>query len=87
MVKDFQIVANDLKLYYKGFEVALDKGDLDDAIRYLRDMRRELNDNLDYLQSKKESAAIQDVLKRNLQESLEDYKARVKQLEDELKKP
>lgn len=63
-----------------------DKGDIGDAIRYLRDMRRELNDNLDYLESTKEGVAIQEVLRRNLEESLEDYKARVSQLENELKK-
>jgi tetratricopeptide (TPR) repeat protein len=86
MVKDIQLVANDLKLYYKGFEVALERGDIDDAIRYLRDMRRELNDNLDYLISKKESTSIQDVMKQNLQESVEDYKRRIKNLEEELRK-
>jgi hypothetical protein len=86
MVKDIQLIANDLKLYYKGFEVALERGDIDDAIRYLRDMRRELNDNLDYLISKKESTSIQDVMKQNLQESIEDYKRRIKSLEEELRK-
>ena len=44
MVKDIQVVANDLKLYFKGFDVALDSNNIDDAIRYLRDIRRELND-------------------------------------------
>lgn len=85
MAKDIQLVANDLKLYYRGFEIALDKGDIDDAIRYLRDIRRELNDNLHYLTSKKEASAIQDVMKRNLQESIEDYRKRIDQLEKELR--
>lgn len=86
MVKDIQLVADDLKIYYKGFVTALDRGDIDDAIRYLRDMRRELNDNLDYLVSKREALAIQDVMKKNLQESIEDYKKRVKELEEELRR-
>lgn len=85
MSKDLEHVANDLKVYYKGFEVALGRGDVNDAIRYLKDMRRELNDNLDYLESMKEGATIKEVLRKNLQESLEEYKARVKQLEEELK--
>ena len=86
MAKDIRVVANDLKVYYTGFEVAVNKGDIGDAIRYLRDMRRELNDNLDYLESTKEGVAIKEVLRRNLEESLEDYKARVRHLENELKK-
>lgn len=85
MVKDIQLVADDLKIYYKGFVTALDRGDIDDAIRYLRDMRRELNDNLDYLASKKEALAIQDVMKKNIQESIEDYKKHIKKLEEELR--
>ena len=86
MAKDIKVVANDLKLYFQGFEVALANNNISDAIRYLKDMRRELNDNLDYLQSKQESETIQQVMKQNLQESLADYKDRVKRLEEELKK-
>jgi DNA repair exonuclease SbcCD ATPase subunit len=86
MTKEMQILANDLKVYFKGFEVALDNGNIDDAIRYLKDIRRELNNNLDYLQSKKESTAVQELLKKNLQESLDDYKSRIKQIEEELRK-
>lgn len=86
MAKDIKVVANDLKLYFQGFEVALASNNISDAIRYLKDMRRELNDNLDYLQSKQESETIQQVMKQNLQESLADYKDRVKRLEEELKK-
>jgi seryl-tRNA synthetase len=86
MAKDIEVVANDLKLYFQGFEVALASNNVADAIRYLKDMRRELNDNLDYLQTKQEATAIQQVMKENLQESLADYKERVKRLEEELKK-
>lgn len=86
MVKDIQLVANDLKLYFRGFEVALNKSNIDDSIRYLKDIRRELNDNLDYLQAKQEASEVQDVLKRILKESLGDYKKRIKRIEKELKR-
>lgn len=86
MAKEIEVVANDLKLYFKGFEVALADSNIDDAVRYLKDIRRELNDNLDYLQAKKEAAAIQAVLKQNLRESLADYNERIKLIEAELKK-
>ena len=86
MAKDIEVVANDLKLYFQGFEVALASNNVADAIRYLKDIRRELNDNLDYLQSKQESTVIQQVMKENLQESLADYRDRVKRIEEELKK-
>lgn len=53
MAKDVEIVANDLLIYFKGLEVALGKGNVDDAIRYINNTKRELDDNLGYLQSKK----------------------------------
>lgn len=53
MAKDVEIVANDLLIYFKGLEVALGKGNVDDAIRYINNIKTELDDNLGYLQSKK----------------------------------
>lgn len=85
MAKEIEVMANDLRVYFKGFETALEKGNLEDAIRYLRDVRTELNDNLRFLVSKKESRAIQDVLRENLDQELEEYRTLVKNLEAELK--
>lgn len=53
MAKDVEIVANDLLIYFRGLEVALGKGNVDDAIRYINNIKSELDDNLGYLQSKK----------------------------------
>lgn len=53
MAKDVEIVANDLLIYFKGLEVALGRGNVDDAIRYINNIKTELDDNLGYLQSKK----------------------------------
>lgn len=36
-MKDIQLVANDLKLYFRGFEVALERNNIEDAIRYLNE--------------------------------------------------
>ena len=86
MAKDIQVFANDLRVYFKGFETALGSGNVEDAIRYLRDMRAELNDNLEYLITRKEGTAIEEVMKTNIQESIEDYKKRIKNLEKELER-
>lgn len=53
MAKDVEIVANDLLIYFRGLEVALGKGNVDDAIRYINNIKTELDDSLNYLQSKK----------------------------------
>jgi hypothetical protein len=53
MAKDVEIVANDLLVYFKGLEVALGRGDVDDAIRYINNIKTELDDSMSYLQAKK----------------------------------
>lgn len=53
MAKDVEIAANDLMVYFRGLKVALGKGNVDDAIRYIHKIKTELDDNLEYLQSKK----------------------------------
>lgn len=60
MVKDVEIVANDLLIYFHGLEVALGRGNVDDAIRYINNIKSELDDNLGYLQSKKDAQGKQE---------------------------
>ncbi len=55
MAKDVEIVANDLLIYFRGLEVALGRGDVDDAIRYINNIKAELDDSLNYLQSKRKA--------------------------------
>lgn len=86
MVKDIQIVANDLNLYFRGFQIALEKGNVVDAIRYLKDIRRELNDNLDYLQAKEEASEVKKTLKGILRDTMAEYRVRIKHIEKELTK-
>ncbi|HEX9678716.1 MAG TPA: hypothetical protein VJZ68_03215 [Nitrososphaera sp.] len=47
------MVANDLKVYFSSFEVALVQGNVDDAISYISNIKNELDDNLGYMLSKK----------------------------------
>lgn len=54
MTRDVELVANDLFIYFHGLKVALGRGDVDDAIRYINKIKSELDDNLEYLQSRKD---------------------------------
>lgn len=47
---DVRIVANDLEIYFKGFEVALKKRNVEDAVRYLESMIEEIDYNIERLQ-------------------------------------
>jgi hypothetical protein len=49
MSKDLEILSNDLRIYFRGFEVALGRKDVGDAVRYLNDMRKEIDENLEFL--------------------------------------
>jgi len=86
MVKDIVVVANDIKLYYRGFELALDRDNLDDAIHYLKEIQREVNDYLDYMHVKKDRAAVEEAVRKNLKEAIKEHKTHVKKLRRELKK-
>lgn len=86
MVKDIVVVANDIKLYYKGFELSLHRDNLDDARHYLKEIQREVNDYLDYLEVKKERAVVEEAVRKNLKEAIKEHKTHVKKLKRELKK-
>lgn len=86
MVKDIVVVANDIKLYYKGFELALQRDNLDDATHYLKEIQREVNDYLDYLQVKKDRAVVEEAVRKNIKEAIKEHKTHVKKLKRELKR-
>lgn len=86
MVKDIIMVANDIKLYYRGFELALERDNLDDAIHYLNEIQREVNEYLGYLNEKKKRAVKKQAIRKNLKESLKEHRTHVKKLKRELKK-
>jgi len=49
MSNELEVLCNDLEVYFKGFQVALEKKDITSAIRYLNDMRKEVDENLEFL--------------------------------------
>ncbi|HEX6068037.1 MAG TPA: hypothetical protein VFZ05_04475 [Nitrososphaera sp.] len=49
MSNELEVLSNDLEVYFKGFQVALEKKDIASAIRYLNDMRNEVDENLEFL--------------------------------------
>lgn len=86
MVKDIIVVANDIKLYYRGFELSLERDHLDDAIHYLQQIQREVNEYLGYLSEKKKRAVKEVAVRQNLKAQLKEHKDHVKKLKRELKK-
>ena len=49
MSNELGILSNDLEIYFRGFRAALGKKDIADAIRYLNQMRKEVDENLEFL--------------------------------------
>ena len=49
MSNELGILSSDLRIYFRGFEVALGKKDVGEAVRYLKEMRREVDENLEFL--------------------------------------
>lgn len=49
MSNELKVLSNDLEIYFRGFQVALEKKDVEGAIRYLKDMRKEVDENLEFL--------------------------------------
>jgi hypothetical protein len=48
--KDIRVVPNDLEIYFKGFEVAFKHKNIDDAIMYLNNMKKEIDYNIKSLE-------------------------------------
>lgn len=49
MSNELEILSNDLRIYFRGFEVALEKKDVADAVGYLKQMRKEVDENIEFL--------------------------------------
>lgn len=49
MTNDLQVMSYDLKVYLRGFEVALSNNDIKDAVGYLEKIRYEAEQNLEFL--------------------------------------
>lgn len=49
MSNELEILSNDLRIYFRGFEVALEKKDITGAVEYLKQMRKEVDENIEFL--------------------------------------
>jgi hypothetical protein len=48
--ENVRVVANYLEIYFKGYEVALKRKNVEDAVRYLVSMIEEIDYNIEHLQ-------------------------------------
>jgi hypothetical protein len=80
-----RVVANDLEIYFKGFEVSLKRNNTEDSVRYLESMIEEIDYTIDHLQPIKELKIAREDRKSRLKRAILDHRRVMKDLEDELK--
>jgi len=84
--ENVRVVANDLEIYFKGFEIALKRKNVEDAVRYLESMIEEIDYNIEHLQPIRNEMIEIDNRKRDIEKTLWSHRLRIEQLEGELKK-
>ncbi len=84
--ENVRVVANDLKIYFKGFEVALKRKNVDDAVTYLESMIEEIDYNIEHLQPIMNDKIEMNNRKRHIEKTISNHRSRIGQLEGELKK-
>ena len=84
--ENVRVVANDLEIYFKGFEIALKRKNVEDAVRYLESMIEEIDYNIEHLQPIRNEMIEMDNRKRDIEKTLWSHRLRIEQLEGELKK-
>jgi len=84
--ENVRVVANDLEIYVKGFEVALKKKNVEDAVRYLESMIEEIDYNIEHLQPIRNDMIEMDNRKRDIENTISSHRSRIGQLKGELKK-
>jgi NAD+--asparagine ADP-ribosyltransferase len=83
---DIRIVGNDLKIYSKGYEVALKKKNINDAIRYLESMIEEIDFNIECLQPLRNDMVEMDNRKKDIKNTISDHRLTIDQLKGELRR-
>lgn len=83
---DIRIVGNDLKIYFKGYEVALKKKNINDAIRYLESMIEEIDFNIECLQPLRNDMVEMDNRKKDIKNTITDHRLTIDQLKGELRR-
>ena len=84
--ENVRVVANDLEIYFKGFEIALKRKNVEDAVRYLESMIDEIDYNIEHLQPIRNEMIETDNRKRDIEKTILNHRLRIEQLEGELKK-
>ncbi len=80
-----RVIANDLEIYFKGFEVSLKRNNTEDSVRYLESMIEEIDYTIDHLQPEKELRIAREDRKSHVRRAISDHRAVIKELEDELR--
>ena len=81
-----RVVANDLEIYFKGFEVSLKRNNTEDSVRYLESMIEEIDYTIDHLQPIKELRIAREDRKSRIRRAISDHRSVIKALEDELRR-
>jgi len=81
-----RVFANDLEIYFKGFEVALERKNTEDAVRYLESMIEEIDYTIDRVQSGRDLEIAVENRKRNIKKTRSEYQTGMNQLQGELKR-
>jgi prefoldin subunit 5 len=84
--ENVRVVANDLEIYFRGFEVALKRKNVEDAVRYLESMIEEIDYTIEHLQPIRNEMTEMDNRKRDIEKTIWSHRLRIGQLEGELKK-
>lgn len=84
--ENVRVVANDLEIYFKGYEVALKRKNVEDAVRYLESMIEEIDYNIEHLQPIRNGMIEMDNRKKDIENTISSHRSHIEQLEVELKR-
>jgi len=84
--QNVRVVANDLEIYFKGFEVALKRKNVEDAVRYLESMIEEIDYNIEHLQPIRNDMIEMNNRKNDIENTISIHRSFIGELEGELKR-
>jgi hypothetical protein len=84
--ENVRVVANDLEIYFKGFEVALKRKNVEDAVRYLESMIEEIDYNIEHLQPIRNDMIEMNNRKNDIENTISIHRSFIGELEGELKR-
>ena len=84
--QNVRVVANDLEIYFKGFEVALKRKNVEDAVRYLESMIEEIDYNIEQLQPIRNDMIEMNNRKKDIENTISIHRSFIGELEGKLKR-